>query len=445
MVTRRVFGLALCLLCAAAASCVLPRPAARLPGTDRSFVAVLSGQMPRPIDRVSRHSWIVTHAAGASEYPRFEMGGGSSRDPFDDFAAGDVMLHGVLEMSADEIAATVRCLGAAKDDYYEKYPRRAYLPIPGPNSNTLVAFLLRRCDLPVELPATAIGRDYVGWLGAQLTEAGTGVQLGTFFFGLRLGLKEGVEVQLLGLPLGVHFWPPGLTLPANPGRLGFASDGHTQRKLQGEDELPADFEPGAAPPRMVGNAALWAKGGATREPAQAAGLQGLGSVGLSARGLFGGRWAYGIGLDLELGAAKPLGLTGAAHLYPFGLGTAILPTGMIALFSGFGTSGATGSLAAGFELVEELRVEVPLARRARLSLAARATFQVTQEQRERADRFADEYRLGAYLHWGKLYGGRDVVYDSGPFFGVEHQQLMGTDFLGVVVGTQIDTAVLRAF
>lgn len=437
MVTQWEMPVSCALALAFAASCVVPRPAAKLPGADRAFVAVLSGQMPRPIDRVSRHSWIVAHQAGSSDYPRYEMGGGSATDPFDDFAAGDVMVHGVIEMSDAELAVTEKCLAAAKSAYSKKYPRSAYLPIPGPNSNTLVAFLLRRCDLPVELPATAIGRDYVGWLGAQLTEAGTGVQLGTFFLGLRLGLREGIEVQVLGLPLGVHFWPPGITVPVNPGRLGFASDGHVQRPLEGA-ALTGDL---SAPPMAVANATMWAKGGVTLEPERAAGLEGVGSVGLSARALLGSRWSYGIGLDLEMGAAKPLGFAGAAHLYPIGVGSSISPIGMVAFFSGFGTSGATGSLSAGFELVEELRLEVPIARRARLSLAARATFQLHQEQRQRADHFVDETRLGAYLHWGKLYGDSSLRHDAGPFFGVERQELMGTTFLGVVVGTQINTAV----
>jgi hypothetical protein len=58
--------------------------------------------MPKPIDRVSRHAWIVTHHVDSKRFRRFEMGGDSELDPFADFAAGDVMLHGVVEMSDAE-------------------------------------------------------------------------------------------------------------------------------------------------------------------------------------------------------------------------------------------------------------------------------------------------------------------------------------------------------
>jgi len=84
--------------------------------------------------------------------------------------------------------------------------------------------MLRRCGLRASLPATAIGKDYRGLVGASWTSEGTGFQVETAIFGLglRVGLREGVEVHVLGLAIGVDLWPPALIVPLGSGRLGFA-------------------------------------------------------------------------------------------------------------------------------------------------------------------------------------------------------------------------------
>ena len=72
----------------------------------------------------------------------------------------------------------------------------------------------------------------MGFVGAALTESGTGIQLGTFPLGLRLGLREGVSIQLFGLSLGVHFFPLGIDLPVNPGRVGFGNEHREPRRIR---------------------------------------------------------------------------------------------------------------------------------------------------------------------------------------------------------------------
>ena len=81
--------------------------------------------------------------------------------------------------------------------------------------------LLRECDIPASLSSTAIGKDYRGLIGAGVTSEGTGVQLETPIIGLKLGLKEGVEVHILGLSLGIDLWPPAIIVPIGEGRIGF--------------------------------------------------------------------------------------------------------------------------------------------------------------------------------------------------------------------------------
>lgn len=96
-----------------------------------------------------------------------------------------------------------------------------YRIIPGPNSNTFIAALMREVpELTVELPPHAVGRDYLPEGIAGLTESGTGIRINFWgIAGFSLGLAEGVEISLLGLNAGVDLLRPALKLPMI-GRLG---------------------------------------------------------------------------------------------------------------------------------------------------------------------------------------------------------------------------------
>jgi len=48
------------------------------------------------------------------------------------------------------------------------------------------------------------------------------VQVETPVLGFKIGLKEGVEVHIIGLSFGIDLWPPALIVPWGSGRLGFA-------------------------------------------------------------------------------------------------------------------------------------------------------------------------------------------------------------------------------
>lgn len=99
-----------------------------------------------------------------------------------------------------------------------------YRIIPGPNSNTFVAALVRSVpELTVELPPHAVGKDYFpggGIIGT--TESGTGIRVnGWGIAGISAGLAEGVEVSLMGLDAGIDLLRPALKLPMI-GRIGVA-------------------------------------------------------------------------------------------------------------------------------------------------------------------------------------------------------------------------------
>ncbi len=100
--------------------------------------------------------------------------------------------------------------------------RERYWACPGPNSNTFVATLIRDCpDLSADLPSTAVGKDYAGWIRVGRTTTKAGLQLTTPAIGAQVGLEEGVELQLLSSCLiGIDLLPPAIKL-AFIGRVGF--------------------------------------------------------------------------------------------------------------------------------------------------------------------------------------------------------------------------------
>ena len=76
-------------------------------------------------------------------------------------------------------------------------------------------------ELGLDLPPTAIGKDYLG-LGTFVARSpsGTGFQVSLFgLLGVTIGIEEGIEINLLGLAVGVDPLDLALRLPGL-GRLG---------------------------------------------------------------------------------------------------------------------------------------------------------------------------------------------------------------------------------
>ncbi|MFX9630876.1 DUF3750 domain-containing protein, partial [Acinetobacter baumannii] len=87
---------------------------------------------------------------------------------------------------------------------------------PGPNSNSFVAHIGRQVpDLRLSLPPTAVGKDFL--VDSDLVgsaPSGTGLQLSLFgLAGITLAATEGIELNLLGLTIGVDVMRPALKLP----------------------------------------------------------------------------------------------------------------------------------------------------------------------------------------------------------------------------------------
>lgn len=128
------------------------------------------------------------------------------------------------DMRGAEVEGMIDRLEAAVAAYPYTYQYRTW---PGPNSNTFTAMMGRALpELQLDLPPTAIGKDYIAddEIIAR-SPSGTGFQVSLFgVFGVMLALEEGLEVNLLGLSLGVDPLDLAIKLPG-VGRLSPASAG----------------------------------------------------------------------------------------------------------------------------------------------------------------------------------------------------------------------------
>ncbi len=168
------------------------------------------------------HTWIAVKPAGASAYTRFEVIGwryfhGLSPVKDSEDATPDRYWFGnrpglLAELKGAAAAIAIPKIQAA----VAAYPYiDLYRTWPGPNSNTFTAWIGRNVpELAVDLPPTAIGKDYRprGLLGRP--PSGRGLQLSLFgLIGAIVSPREGLEINVLGLSFGLDVAEPALRLP----------------------------------------------------------------------------------------------------------------------------------------------------------------------------------------------------------------------------------------
>jgi hypothetical protein len=397
--------------------------------------------MPGAISQVARHSWIVANVPGNGvTYPhyRFDYGGGGS-DAFSYFGDGDVALHAVVHYDGAELLRVVACLRREQSEYLRQHGARDYWPIPGPNSNTFVDSLLRHCGIHVELPATAIGRDYRGPIGASVTSLGTGVQLETWILGFKVGLQEGVEVHVLDLPIGVHFWPPGITVPVNPGRIGIDDSTH-------QDSLPHRYFGQAWDrEREYGVASLWLGTRYARvlRPADAGGVTDTASFAFEVRGAYGTRVGYALGADLEAGVGLPSAFDYAARVYPAGIALMLERNTFVGAFAGIGSEGVTGREPGSFVIPAELRLEMDMSPNVRTGVKGDVEWFPASAFRRGGSSilspFGDALGVSGFVRIGRASPcGCPGYLGRGYFFAVERREVMRSAWLGLTFGVEAD-------
>jgi hypothetical protein len=97
-----------------------------------------------------------------------------------------------------------------------EYPyAHEYVVWPGPNSNTFTAHIARAVpELDLDLPPTAIGKDYLGYKLGGAAPSGHGAQVSLLgLVGALASRIEGFEINVLGLSLGIDPFSPALRLP----------------------------------------------------------------------------------------------------------------------------------------------------------------------------------------------------------------------------------------
>lgn len=173
------------------------------------------------------HTWIAVKPAGAPIYTVYELIGWRLRHS--DTAVvirnrpPDARWFGsVPKLLAEKRGPGAQALIERIDRAARNYPYAGQYSVwPGPNSNTFTAWVARAIpELEVDLPPTAIGKDYLGNRIVAPAPSGSGVQLSVFgLLGVTASAVEGFEVNILGLTFGVNPFAPAIKLPL-VGRIG---------------------------------------------------------------------------------------------------------------------------------------------------------------------------------------------------------------------------------
>ena len=181
---------------------------------------------------VGVHSWIATKDHGASEFTVYEVTGWRLRRSSTAVAVSHRAPDARWFGNAPELLADLR--GDAAEQAIAKirqgvrdYPYAdRYRLWPGPNSNTFVAYVLRHApELRVDLPPTAIGKDYLGGRVVAAAPSGTGVQVSLAgIAGILVAAEEGLEINLLGMTFGIDPLDLSFKVPFI-GRVGTALSG----------------------------------------------------------------------------------------------------------------------------------------------------------------------------------------------------------------------------
>lgn len=167
------------------------------------------------------HPWFAVKPAGARAYTVYEVIGWRAYRGLPSVAVSNRAPDGrwfgsqpavLAELRGAEAEAAIPKIAEAARSYPYAGEYRIW---PGPNSNTFAAWVGRAVpELRLHLPSTALGKDYLGLGLIARAPSGTGWQVSLFgVAGLLLAAKEGVELNLLGLTVGIDLLDPAVKLP----------------------------------------------------------------------------------------------------------------------------------------------------------------------------------------------------------------------------------------
>lgn len=195
--------------------------------TPEAVVQVYAARAVRWRGYFGVHTWIAVKPAGAAQYTVHEVNGHRLRRNGSALVTSQRAADGYWFGNRPELLGELRGPAAVAvieriEAAVEAYPYSGTYRIwPGPNSNTFTAYVLRDApELRVDLPPTAIGKDYLGISPVGILPSGTGGQLSVLgIAGIAAGVEEGLEINVLGMTFGVDPKSFALKLPF-VGRLG---------------------------------------------------------------------------------------------------------------------------------------------------------------------------------------------------------------------------------
>jgi len=188
-----------------------------------AIVQVYAAPAVRWRGKFADHTWIAIKPKGASTYTRYEVMGfylrrNASAVRMSETTTPDQRWYGsepklLQDLRGPEAEAVAAAVPAAVESY--PYPN-SYVVWPGPNSNTFIAHIAREIpDLRLTMPGNAIGKDFTGWRFITTSPSGTGLQVSLGgALGVMLAKDEGLEINILGLVVGVNPRTLSLTLPS---------------------------------------------------------------------------------------------------------------------------------------------------------------------------------------------------------------------------------------
>ncbi|BDT68299.1 hypothetical protein os1_24810 [Comamonadaceae bacterium OS-1] len=189
----------------------------------RAVVQVFGARTVRWRGAFATHPWIAVKRAGADHYTTYQVVGWRAQNGEEALVTGssshpDARWYGAYpQLLADHRGADADGMIDAIEAAVAAYPwGHEYRLWPGPNSNTFVAWVARRVPaLHLDLPPTAIGKDYLGphtFFGRA--PSGTGWQVSLLgLAGVTVAREEGLELNLLGLGFGIDVNDLQLRLP----------------------------------------------------------------------------------------------------------------------------------------------------------------------------------------------------------------------------------------
>ena len=186
-----------------------------------AIIQVYAARTWGPRGGAAVHTWIAAKRANADDYQRYEIIGWRLRrgepalvrrsgNPDAEWFSSHPAL--LADIRGDDVDAVIDRM----EDVIEAYPyQHEYKTWPGPNSNTFTAYVARRVpELRLDLPPTAIGKDFLGDGVIGKAPSGTGYQVSAFgVVGVLAALEEGIELNLGGMVAGVDFTSLAIKLP----------------------------------------------------------------------------------------------------------------------------------------------------------------------------------------------------------------------------------------